>query len=100
MKLSKLIQTENKTSSLYSMIVHIYGKRYTVVEIFRHDDKRKHPILKIFRTFDVDIEASDVDVSDVINVIIGVSNRTSLGLKAKRIRDIVTKNYYINIYNY
>jgi hypothetical protein len=85
MKLSKIINQFNKDEKLKSITIDV-RQRYSVCSIFRKGNKNS--ILKIYRSINVDI-----DIPETSN-----SNVAHLGIK--RYRHLVTKEYYINLYNY
>jgi hypothetical protein len=85
MKLSKIINQFNKDERLSSIAIGV-GQRYSVCSIFRKGNEK--PILKVYERINVDI-----DIPETSN-----SNVAHLGIK--RYRHLVTKEYYINLYNY
>ena len=85
MKLSKIINQFNKDEKLSSITIDVKNQYY-VCSIFRKGNKK--PILKIYRSINIDIDIPEI------------SNSTVAHLGIKRYRHLVTKEYYINLYNY
>jgi hypothetical protein len=85
MKLSTIINQFNKDEKLSSITIDVM-QRYSVCSIFRKGNKE--PILKIYRSINVDIGIPEISNSNVAH----------LGIK--RYRHLVTKKYYINLYNH
>ena len=85
MKLSKIINQFNKDGLLNSITVDI-RPHYVVCSIFRKGCK--NDFLKVYKNLNVDINIPDV------------GNSTVAHLGIKNYRHLVTKNYYINLYNY
>ena len=85
MKLSKIINQFNKDECLKSITIDV-RQEYSVCSIFRKGNK--NPILKVYRTINVDIDIPEM------------SKYTVSHLGIKRYRHLVTKEYYINLYNY
>ena len=85
MKLSKIINQFNKDKRLSSITIDV-RQEYSVCRIFIKGNK--YPILKVYRTINVDIDIPEM------------SKYTVSHLGIKRYRHLVTKEYYINLYNY
>ena len=85
MKLSKIINQFNKEEYLSSITIDL-KQQYSVCRIFIKGNEK--PILKAYEVINIDI-----DIPEISN-----SNVAHLGIK--RYRHLVTKEYYINLYNY
>jgi len=85
MKLSKIINQFNKDGLLKSITIDI-RHQYVVCRIFRKG--YKNSFLKVYKKINIDIEVPEANLNNVAH----------LGIE--RYRHLVTKNYYINIYNY
>ena len=85
MKLSKIINQFNKEECLKSITIDL-KQQYSVCRIFIKGNKKS--ILKIYRSINIDIDIPEI------------SNRSVAHLGIKRYRHLVTKEYYINLYNY
>ncbi len=85
MKLSKIINQSNKDGLLNSITIDV-RHQYSVCSISIKGNK--YPILKVYRAINVDIDIPEI------------SNSTVSHLGIKRYRHLVTKEYYINLYNY
>ena len=85
MKLSKIINQFNKDGLLSSITIDV-RQHYVVCSIFRKGCKNS--FLKVYKNINIDIEVPEANLNNV----------AQLGIK--RYRHLVTKNYYINLYNY